>query len=1120
MKKYVFGAFMMGVLLMLFSINAFAAEDSYSNGTDVAVTLNGEYYINIDDEDKLYYKETSSHQEVKILDNHVMSIVSDSNGNLYLLVYVNGGTDLVFFNTSTHEHYLLCSFDYVITNMSARKDELYIKTNIGIQHYDLETNALDTLVENSNIDFMYFSNYETLLYYSKSNDNEYDICTYSFNKPKKSSKRISENNSISLMSATSYSPRLTEPSTSNAYYTSLNVFHTSGYGMVDGNGNKRGNCTCYAYGRSYENLGYKPSLCTGNAGTWYSYNANNGFYSYGKTPYLGAVAVWSKAGAAGHVAVVEVINGDTVITSESGWNSFYFKTVTRSASNSNFSAYSSYNFLGFIYVCGTGSVPAPIYTEKPSNCSISSNYYSIGIGDTVSFTYCIDNATNKNIGIDYAGGERYANININSNSGTVDYTFSKPGLYCCIIEGSNNVGYNCSEGVYIRVIDSYPTNCSITSNKTTIYTGDTVTFNYNINGATVKHIGIDYAGGNRFDSISITHDNGTVSYTFQKAGTYCCIVEGYNNLGYNCSAGIYITVSGSVPSNCSIKADKTDIFVGDTVTFSYNINGATVKRIGIDSNNARYDNVGINADSGVAYYTFNEPGAYCCIVEGYNNNGFSCSEGVYINVKQRPTGISANYTSIGVGDTVTFNYSIGGATTYKGIGIDYAGGNRYASFPVNNVTGNVGYTFTEPGLYCCIIEGRTEQNYFCSEGVYVTVIDSAPINCNISANKTNILIGDTVTFNYNITGAPVKCIGIDSNNTRYDNIGINADTGIAYYTFTKPGIYCCIVEGYNNIAYNCSPGVYVTVKESYTVSYHANGGISAPSPQTKIQDESLILSPENLTRPGYIFWGWADNNPNAENATYPAGGTFTGNYSTTLYAVWKPATYNIHFDTAGGTVDTQDKSVTYLSTYGDLPTPTRKGYIFKGWYTSNSGGDCITGDSTVQITANQTLYARWEQAFYTIIYDVNGGENSDWDVSSELDKTISISNIIPTRNGYRFIGWAKVKEAIEADYMPNDTYTENSDIILYAVWKAIPCTETKITKKSAYSLVNVDVSNAEVGNTIIVAAYSNGMMTDIQYEEYNGESLVFAVPNKFDTIKTMVWDSLKSMKPLSVVEVK
>ena len=236
--------------------------------------------------------------------------------------------------------------------------------------------------------------------------------------------------------------------------------------------------------------------------------------------------------------------------------------------------------------------------------------------------------------------------------------------------------------------------------------------------------------------------------------------------------------------------------------------------------------------------------------------------------------------------------------------------------------------------------------------------------------------------------------------------------------------------------------------------------------------------------------------------------------------MWKPATYNIHFDTAGGTVDTQDKSVTYLSTYGDLPTPTRKGYIFKGWYTSNSGGDCITGDSTVQITANQTLYARWEQAFYTIIYDVNGGENSDWDVSSELDNAISISNIIPTRNGYRFIGWAKVKEAIKADYLPNDTYTENSDIILYAVWKAIPCTETKITKKSAYSLVNVDVSNAEVGNTIIVAAYSNGMMTDIQYEEYNGESLVFAVPNKFDTIKTMVWDSLKSMKPLSVVEVK
>ena len=836
--------------------------------------------------------------------------------------------------------------------------------------------------------------------------------------------------------------------------------------------------------------------------------------------FLPGDLIWSTKGSSSqHIRVVYKTVGDTVYCIEGNYDGrcrIGVKTYTKS----NMRSYVNYSSNSYVLIPPASyRTTMPIYTEPPTNCTISTNYSSIGVGDTVRFTYNIDNATNKNIGIDYAGGSRYANLGVNNSSGTVDYTFTKPGLYCCIIEGSNNIGYSCSGGVYIRVIDSSPTECSITTDKTSIYTGDTITFNYNINGATVKHIGIDYAGGNRYDSISISQDNGSVSYTFQKAGTYCCIVEGYNNLGYNCSSGIYITVSGTIPSNCSISANKTDIFVGETVAFNYNINGATAKGIGIDiAGGSRYANIGITSDNGIAYYTFNEPGTYCCIVEGYNNNGFNCSSGVYVTVKQRPTGISANYTSIGVGDTVTFNYSIGGATTYKGIGIDYAGGSRYASFSVDSVTGNVNYTFTQPGTYCCIIEGRTEQSYFCSDGIYITVIDSAPTNCYISADKTNILIGETVTFNYNISGATAKCIGIDFNNTRYANIGINSDTGVAHYTFDKPGTYCCIVEGYNNIAYNCSPGMYVTVRESYTISYNANGGLLTPSPQTKIQDEPLLLSSEISSRPGYIFWGWADNNPNADNATYPAGGTFTGNYSTTLYAVWKPATYNVYFDAIGGTVDTQSKSVTYLSTYGELPTPVKKGYTFMGWYTNSSGGDCITNSSSVQITSDQTLYARWEQAFYSIVYDTNGGIENSWTDSCEYDTVTNISKTVPTREGYKFIGWAKDKDSAIAVYIPNDLYSENQDVVLYAVWKIIPYTKTEITNFGTYKLCNVTLNYIENTPIIIVATYKEGKLLGIEKRVYSKENETFAVFGNIDTVKVMVWDDTSTMIPITKTE--
>ena len=56
---------------------------------------------------------------------------------------------------------------------------------------------------------------------------------------------------------------------------------------------------------------------------------------------------------------------------------------------------------------------------------------------------------------------------------------------------------------------------------------------------------------------------------------------------------------------------------------------------------------------------------------------------------------------------------------------------------------------------------------------------------------------------------------------------------------------------------------------------------------------------------------------------------------------------------------TSTKTVYYGSTYGDLPTLTRSGYTFDGWYTASNGGSLITKDTKVTNAANHTLYARW-----------------------------------------------------------------------------------------------------------------------------------------------------------------
>ncbi len=80
------------------------------------------------------------------------------------------------------------------------------------------------------------------------------------------------------------------------------------------------------------------------------------------------------------------------------------------------------------------------------------------------------------------------------------------------------------------------------------------------------------------------------------------------------------------------------------------------------------------------------------------------------------------------------------------------------------------------------------------------------------------------------------------------------------------------------------PGV--PAAPTYTVSYHANGGSGAPSPQSKTMGQSLTLSYDRPVRSGWFFVGWAES-PTAKTPDYLPGGTFTTDADVTLYAVWK-----------------------------------------------------------------------------------------------------------------------------------------------------------------------------------------------------------------------------------------
>ncbi len=252
----------------------------------------------------------------------------------------------------------------------------------------------------------------------------------------------------------------------------------------------------------------------------------------------------------------------------------------------------------------------------------------------------------------------------------------------------------------------------------------------------------------------------------------------------------------------------------------------------------------------------------------------------------------------------------------------------------------------------------------------------------------------------------------------------------------------------------------------YSIEYDANGGENAPDPQTKWYGIDLALSDAIPTRDGYTFLGW-NTSPSSTYALYEAGETYTYNSAKYFYAVWEQdevevvpdepdepvaETYTVTYDANGGSgapaSQTKTEGMDLTLSYRE---PTYSGYTFLGWtkYSWSSTVYYASGD-TYSSDADVTLYAVWEEdeviidtpvdpptetQTYTVSYDANGGSDAPSDQTKYEDVDLTLSYIEPTRNQHTFLGWATSASATSADYSSGDTYSDNADITLYAVWQ-------------------------------------------------------------------------------------
>ena len=197
--------------------------------------------------------------------------------------------------------------------------------------------------------------------------------------------------------------------------------------------------------------------------------------------------------------------------------------------------------------------------------------------------------------------------------------------------------------------------------------------------------------------------------------------------------------------------------------------------------------------------------------------GYGCPE--YVEPNPNPPSISElsiEKTNYAVGESVNFHFSSDYATKYT-LGIDKGSEKRLDTIYDITNTG-YSYTFQEPGEYRAYVVSINEYGYKDSNWITFYVYDKSPSISELSIEKTNYAVGESVNFHFSSDYATKYTLGIDKGSEkRLDTIYDITNTGYSY-TFQEPGEYRAYVVSINEYGYKDSNWIafYVYNKISIT----------------------------------------------------------------------------------------------------------------------------------------------------------------------------------------------------------------------------------------------------------------------------------------------------------------
>ena len=223
------------------------------------------------------------------------------------------------------------------------------------------------------------------------------------------------------------------------------------------------------------------------------------------------------------------------------------------------------------------------------------------------------------------------------------------------------------------------------------------------------------------------------------------------------------------------------------------------------------------------------------------------------------------------------------------------------------------------------------------------------------------------------------------------------------------------------------------------VTFDGNGGTAGTNSATYDPGDGTPITLPTAAWVGHQFNGWYTA-ASGGTKVGDAGANYTPTEPVTLFAQW--TAYTVSFDGNGAT----NPAALSAGSNGSvtLPTPTRTGYTFNGWYTAASGGTKVgNGGASYTPTADVTLHAQWTLQTFTVTVkaDSNGSVSQTSIANVPYGTPITVSSNTITINGTTVTATANSNYEFDKWSVSNGA-TVTSAITITASFKSTSCFPT------------------------------------------------------------------------------